>query len=173
MAERHGSSERLLSVNDVSRLLRYDPDSGALYWISRTAQRIRIGDRAGVIREGGYRQIRLFARWYKEHRLAWLLANGDWPEGEIDHINGVSGDNRLVNLRVASRTLNAQNIRQAHSTNLSCGLLGVTWCKKNKRWRASIFYLGKKRHLGYHASAEAAHEAYLKAKREHHAGCTI
>ena len=35
---------------------------------------------------------------YRAERVAWLLQTGEWPEGEIEHINGDHGDNRWANL---------------------------------------------------------------------------
>lgn len=45
------------------------------------------------------------------HRLAWLLFNGEWPEGEIDHINGDAADNRIKNLRdCRDSNINRRNV---------------------------------------------------------------
>lgn len=79
-------------------------------------------------RSRGYVDIRIDAKKYKAHRLAWLYVHGRWPEKLIDHINGVKTDNRLINLREASAAENAMN-------NPS---LGVYWCKRRRAWRAFI-----------------------------------
>jgi hypothetical protein len=51
------------------------------------------------------------AHEFLAHRLAWLMVNGDWPENEIDHINGNKCDNSIKNLRHVSRLQNARNIK--------------------------------------------------------------
>jgi hypothetical protein len=53
------------------------------------------------------------------------------------------------------------------------GLLGVHWSTQKNTWKAEIKTHGKKRHLGFFGDKHEAHQAYLKAKREIHAGCTI
>lgn len=81
-------------------------------------------------------------------------------------------DNRWQNLRAATRHLNMQNRRNPKRHSVS-GFLGVCWHAQRKKWLASIFVNGKQRSLGLHATPELAHEAYLKAKRILHPGCTI
>ena len=91
---------------------------------------------------------------------------------EIDHINGNRTDNRIANLRAVTRGGNMQNQRRAHASNTS-GLLGVYYKPKNKKWAAQIQANKKRMNLGLFKTAEEAHTAYLKAKRELHDTCTI
>lgn len=90
----------------------------------------------------------------------------------IDHINGIPNDNRIVNLRDVDASINRQNQRKAQSRSKS-GLLGVCWYKAGSKWQAEISVHGEKHHLGRFNSKEAAHTAYITAKRELHAGYTI
>lgn len=60
----------------------------------------------------GYRKVAGFGRSWAAHRIAWLLATGEWPRFEIDHINGVRWDNRLANLRDVPHHVNQLN--QSH-----------------------------------------------------------
>jgi hypothetical protein len=90
----------------------------------------------------------------------------------IDHRDTCRTNNRLANLRDATRSVNAQNLRAARSNNSSCGLLGVTW--NRGRWTAQISPPGGPRtYIGRFDTAEQAHAAYLDAKRRLHAGCTL
>src|SRR6185369_5842834 len=100
--------------------------------------------------------------------------HGEWPKHDIDHINGDIIDNRIANLRDVPRLLNMQNQRRAQAKNAT-GFLGVTQDKKRGTYHPKIRIPGEKnpRHLGTFRTAEAAHEAYLEAKRKLHAGCTI
>lgn len=97
---------------------------------------------------------------------------GDWPAGNIDHVNGSRSDNRWSNLRVGSQALNAQNLRGPRRDNM-IGLLGVSLDKRRGTYRAQIMVDGKSRHLGTFGDPQSAHQAYLKAKRTLHPGCTI
>ena len=43
------------------------------------------------------------------HNIVWYLCKGYWPTKEIDHINQITKDNRIENLRDVSRSENIQN----------------------------------------------------------------
>ena len=102
--------------------------------------------------------------------MLWIT--GAWPEHDVDHINGVRNDNRWSNLREVTRTVNIQNQRIAQTRNVA-GLLGVSFEKARNKYKAGIVAGGKYHNLGRFNTAEEAHAAYLKAKRELHEGCTI
>lgn len=159
-----------LTADELRSRLLYEQDTGLFKWIARATSRVPCGAMAGTINNEGYRAISINNRSYLAHRLAWLYVYGEWPMDQIDHINGVKTDNRISNLRNATRSTNCQNLRAAKSNN-KVGLLGVT--RDRGRFRAAIKDNGKQRFLGYFATAEAASAAYLLAKRECHAGCTI
>lgn len=107
---------------------------------------------------------------YVQHRLAWLYMHGRWPSGDIDHINGNRSDNRFSNLRDVATQTNSENRRCAQKNN-KAGLLGVT--KRRNGYEARIRVLGRLIYLGLYDTPERAHEVFLQAKRERHAGCTI
>ena len=136
----------------------------------RTAQRVKIGDVAGCLRNDGYTTIKIDGRIHRAHRLAWLHVHGEWPNDQLDHINGSRSDNRLANLRAASHSENQHNQRKPRSDNKS-GFLGVF--PYRGKFRAMIRIDGKQRSLGDFSTPEAAHEAYLKAKRALHPFGTI
>jgi hypothetical protein len=160
-----------LSFDESRRLFDYFPDTGE---IRRKVSmgRSRMGSLAGSKNSDGYLQIKVFYRTYKIHRLAWLMFYGKWPDGEIDHINGDRTDNRIVNLRDVPKSVNQQNQMKPQVTNTS-GYLGVSWHKKDCKWRVSIRVSGKPKHLGFFATPEEAHAAYVKAKRQFHKGNTL
>ena len=152
----------------LKEVLSYDKHSGDLFWTD-DAPRLVKGKKAGT-KSMGYFRIRYEGKFYKSHRVAWLLAHGNWPEGEIDHINGDKLDNRLCNLRDVSKSVNQQNLKQAKACN-KVGLLGVSI--KGNRFVAQIKINQKKLWLGTFVTATEAHEAYVKAKREIHIGGTL
>ncbi len=152
--------------------ISYDSETGVFCWaVGRPG--CSKGAIAGHINTEGYRVIKLGRNAFLAHRLAWFLVHGEWPSLPLDHINGVRDDNRLQNLRMADHSINMQNKRAAMSNNKSCGLLGVTWNKQHGRWQSKIMVRGVRHHVGLFDSAEDAHRAYLKKKRQLHEGCTI
>lgn len=151
--------------------ITYDPEAGTFVW-AVSAQGISAGKPAGSLSSYGYWIIKLGRKPYRAHRLAWFLTHGEWPVGEVDHIDGNPLNNRLANLRVVDRAGNSQNRRRAHRDHKSCGLQGVAWNKQHKRWQAKIMANKVRYHLGYFDDANAAHESYLAAKaRLHIGGC--
>ncbi|WP_217901293.1 HNH endonuclease signature motif containing protein [Rhodoferax sp. TH121] len=162
-----------LTAERLRELLHYDPETGVFTWAkARKGQKAPAGSVAGYLEKDGHWGICVVGRHYRAHRLAWLYVHGSWPANEIDHRNGIKTDNRITNLRDATRTVNAENLRQAKSNN-SCGLLGVYLHKSSGLWHARIKVGGKVTSLKYHGTKEAAHEVYIRAKRELHEGCTI
>ena len=120
---------------DALRALSYDPDSGIFAWRIRPCRNVFIGDRAGAKGDKGYIRIQIQGRVYMAHRLAWLCVHGRWPAQEIDHINGERDDNRIANLREATREINGQNMHGPKRGNRT-GYLGVG--KRRGRYRAQI-----------------------------------
>lgn len=159
---------------EVRGLLDYNPDTGVFTRRVATGGRYgaAVGSVAGTLSDGGYLMISVRSKQYRAHRLAWLYMTGEWPANEIDHRNGVRTDNRFNNLRDVTTQVNQQNRRVATKRS-STGLLGASWSKREGAYVARIWINGRYRSLGHFLTAEAAHRAYLQAKRSHHEGCTI
>jgi hypothetical protein len=91
------------------------------------------------------------------------------PALQVGHANGDPLDCRRANLVV--RTI-SQRIRRSRKrvTNLgrpcTSGFKGVSWLKRERRWRARILVEGRERHLGRFRDEIAAAEAYDEAARE-------
>ena len=109
-----------------------------------------------------YRRIQLDGRKYKAHRLAWLYLFGEWPKGQIDHINRNSLDNRIANLRDVSQSENQHN--RPEQANNTSGVKGVHWHKQKMRWQAAIRINGKLIHLGLFGTKEEAAYARFHAE---------
>ena len=158
-----------VSAEELRLLVHYSPDTGAFTWLVNRP-RVRVGSPAGCVGLRGYLCIKIRGRLYAAHRLAWLYMTGEWPSQTTDHINGVRTDNRFTNLRDVSASANAQNMRTPPVNNTT-GFLGVT--QRRGKFEAQIALLGSKLWLGAHATPEAAHEAYIEAKRNIHEGNTL
>lgn len=163
----------IIDPSRVRELFDYNPETGALLWKEKICRRIVPGVIAGRINHHGYWQVRINGRSYQAHRIAWAHVHGAWPLADIDHINGVKDDNRIANLRDVSRATNTENQRRARKDNKSTGVLGVTVHKPSGLFVAFITVARKQRNLGYFKTVEEASQAYLRAKRDMHAGCTI
>lgn len=150
-------AERQMPIERVREVLNYDPGTGEFTWRVTLSSRAVAGKAAGSP-VAGYRRVCIDGRAYRSHRLAWLLAHGSWPSGEIDHINGDKSDNRLANLRDVAH---AQNCANRKSPLGASGFRGVF--KRGVRWQAEIWISGKKTILGRFDTAEAASEAFLAA----------
>lgn len=161
-----------LTAQRLRELLHYDPETGVFTWAVSKRNGVIRGRPAGCVSARlGYVVIRLDGTLYYAHRLAWLYVHDTFPTMHIDHINGEPSDNRIVNLRDVSNAINRQNERRARVNNLSTGSLGVH--KSGTRFVSQISHEGKCTYIGIFKTKDAAHSAYLKAKRELHEGCTI
>lgn len=148
----------------------YDPETGL--FTHRKKRSIKEGTKAGCVNGVGYVVINVKKRLYAAHRLAWLYSYGEWPTFCIDHINGDRSDNRLRNLRDIPKAMNHQNLKTARADNKT-GLLGASLSKRRGHYIAQIVINKKSIHLGSYDSKEAAHLAYLSAKRELHPASTL
>lgn len=159
--------KKTLTQERLKGLLHYDPETGVFRWkVSRGSAKARTV--AGYVNEQGYLRMVIDRKWYLAHRLAWFYTHGVWPEFDIDHRNHITTDNRIVNLREATRSENCTNQVRAKSNNKS-GFLGVSKHKHTGYWCASIQLKGKRAGvIGYFNTPEEAHAAYLNAKRKLH-----
>lgn len=132
----------------LKELLSYDPETGVLTWMVTMARTAMAGNRAGGPSNGGYRSIRVEGKLYREHRIVWFIWFGEFPNGQIDHINGLRTDNRIENLRDVTHQENAKN-QKLKVTNTS-GITGVSWSKSDKVWRARINIDKKEINLGHY-----------------------
>lgn len=145
-------------------MFSYDPDTGRFTRLKGRQGHARAGDLAGRVEWTGQRGIKIMGKRYAEHRLAWLYVKGRLPVGEIDHINGNPGDNRIVNLRESSRSQNLHNTR-GHSDSI-VGLKGVSFDDRCvRKFYARIKIDGKVVNLGHFLTAEDAAAAYNDAAR--------
>jgi hypothetical protein len=160
-----------ITIDFVLNLLDYKEKTGELYWKKTVSSgrksrggNSRSGKLAGRVLTNGYRYIYSKGRWYLAHRLIFLIVNGKWPPGKIDHYS----KNKLNNKKIRPAT-NSQNcFNRGKSTNNTSGFKGVTWHAEGKKWRAQIAAYGQYKSLGLFKTKKAAHAAYCKAAKELH-----
>lgn len=129
------------SVERLKELLHYCPETGSITWAKKRFG-VKVGAEAGTWHKG-YRRIKIDGKLLLSHRVAFAIFHGKWPDDEVDHINRVKSDNRISNLRHASRSGNMIN------RTYPVGESGVTGVSRHKcGWQASIRIKGKSVHLG-------------------------
>jgi hypothetical protein len=168
------------SYDYVNSILRYDPETGILTWRERPREHFATvgvwkrwntrysGTEAGALREDRntfYRKINIDGRFYKAHRLAYLLFWGVWPKKDIDHVDGDGLNNRWDNLRDVSHEENHRNARK--KSNNTSGVNGVCWHKARKKWHTRIQVDGRNVCLGYFHTLEEAAAARLAANEQY------
>ncbi len=150
---------QLLTAEEARALFHYDELSGELIRRVTVASNARAGDAIRCKNAGGYRIVRAFGRLYRTSRVIWLMRTGDWPPDgfEIDHRDTDKGNERWLNLRLATPFDNCANVGlQARNTS---GFKGVYFNKLRGKWFAQITVRGQWHGLGYHLSPESAHAA--------------
>ena len=161
----------MIDAETLRAMLDYDLETGVFRWRVTLSNRAPAGTIAGARNGGGYMQIRVWGCIRAAHRLAWLYVHGVWPPEDVDHINRVRHDNRLANLRLASRSENLMNAKKRKGTGTT--LKGVTF--RGGRYIARIRVRREEKHLGCFATEQEAHGAYCAAAIKefgayHHAG---
>ena len=179
------SEKATLRPDRLAQVLRYEPDTGRLYWRERSAEdfpatfaRCRrkaaelaasfntkfAGRQALTANNGtGYRTGSVLGLPCLAHRVAYALHHGHWPEGQIDHMNGDRSDNRAENLRSVSHKENGRNVqRPAHNRS---GVIGVSWNRERGLWYASIQVDGRTKSLGRYARLSDAVAARKAAEQ--------
>lgn len=158
--------KNLPSASYLHECFDYNPLTGELHWKdrpdehfshlsgrgSRMWQNRFPGTLAGKLDSSGARQVVINHQAHLAHRIIWKFMTGDDPNGEIDHINRISGDNRWANLRLADRVTQGWN-KGARKDSL-IGKRGVQL--RNGRYGVRVRIDGKVRRLGSFATLEEA-----------------
>jgi len=176
-----------LTQEVLHEALDYDKELGVFTWkVDRPLNHFKnshakntymdrfAGKRAGYASKYGkrglyYLQIRIKGKIFLAHRLAWFYVNGVWPSEFLDHKDGDGLNNKWVNLREVTRTINGRNC--GLSLNNTSGVNGVYWNKANQKWVAEGHYtengVKKKKNLGSYTNLEdarIARECWQKEK---------
>jgi len=144
----------------IKKYLEYR--DGKLYWKNRAGTSAGInGKEAGGPDTYGYRRLRVNYTLLKAHRVIFFMHHGYWPK-YIDHINRVTDDNRIENLRECTASENGRNSYQLNKLGR-----GVNFHKQSGKYRAYLHFEYKYYHLGVFEKLEHAQEAARQARKEH------
>ena len=170
----------MITQKIIRQIIDYNQETGLAIWKKRPLHlcgSIRIkkafdskysGKQIGstsVNKDGkSYTITKIFGKCYSLHRIIWLYIHGQWPEDQIDHINGNGMDNRLINLRSVTAFENMKNTKMRSNSKSKC--TGVTWHKRQNKWRARINHEKKEIYLGHFDQLEDAIEARRKAEKQ-------
>lgn len=153
-----------LTAERARHVFSYQPIVGKLTWKNPTSTATPAGSAAGSTHSSGYVYVEIDGHRHLVHRLIWLLANGEWPVGNVVAINGDFTDLRLKNFKIETPT---ETSLRANKKISKSGQRGVYWEPHTSKFRAEI-----RRHyqiipLGRYDTIEEAKEAYLKGVRDY------
>lgn len=151
-------------TKDVLNFL-FDYKNGELIWKFTLGSKGKKGNPAGSIRLDGYKKVGISGKVYLIHRLIYMWHYGDSPE-YVDHINGNRLDNRIENLRAATKSQNCQN--QKTPVNNTSGIKNVSWNKRKKKWCVALKANLKDIHIGYFDDIELADLVAQEARDKYH-----
>lgn len=135
-----------IDIPTAKNRVAYNPETGLFHWLVSNRGHRRAGDLAGSANKRGYWFVKIDQVKYPAHRLAWALFYDVEPNGEIDHIDGDPSNNRILNLREATRQQNCQNLAAS----------GVRYEADRGKWLARASRDGKAVNLGrFDTEAEA------------------
>lgn len=175
-----------LTQEILNELLRYDPETGKLYWKVRDIKWFNLSSKhtpkhvcdkwnakhanqeALIVEKDGYRTGTILKKRVRAHRIIWCMVFGYYPKYDIDHIDRDRSNNKLLNLREATRSQNNQNMdRRIDNTS---GHKGVSWCKITQKWYAYINYNKKREILGHFTSIDDAIKVRKTREKELYEG---
>lgn len=164
-------------LTDLARLVTYDPETGVFTWLPRTRSMFlqacswrtwntRFAFKpAGRVDAAGYVAISFGGKKVKAHRLAYFMVHDECPE-LLDHINGLTADNRIENLRPANSSQN--NMNRAIGRRNKSGGKGVSWHKKSGKWQVHVRSGGLVHYCGLFVDIDAARSARQRKASELH-----
>lgn len=160
----------------VFRVISYDSNTGDIFRKLKDGTSIRIENSKRTDRWGcSYYLVSVCNKKFMVHRIAWLLHYGEWPDGQVDHVDGDGLNNKISNLRCVSNQLNAMN--QKMRSDNSSGFVGVRKHGLVDRWQARVVQNGSEIYLGLFKTKEEAIEARRIASikygfHENHGRCS-
>ena len=156
-------------------MIKLNKDNYIIYDDGRRVWSKNAGRFVGTVGTDGYWSCSIEGKKYKIHRLVWMKFRGEIPTHlEIDHINDIRDDNRLINLQLLTPSENCAKRRKY--LDKSSEFIGVCLEKSTEKmmayFRSKCFNGGKLKNLGrFNTAIEAAlfRDAFLiKNGFKHH-----
>lgn len=149
-------------------VLDYNAKTGVFRWKTpKLNSHMKKGDVAGCINNQGYQIIVINKKLYRAHRLAWFYVHGQWPT-QIDHVNNIRLDNKIVNLREATISQNCCNRKKINGKSIAKGVSRSSPRSRTNKYQATIKLGSERVHLGYFDNEEDASIAYVMASILNH-----
>ena len=150
----------------LKELVVWDNERRCLVWKEDLPYRHgKKGVVAGCKSSDDYWQIGLEGKRYRRGRIVWLYFKGSFPDGHIDHINGIKTDDRIENLRIATIGENNLNRRSAKSKRKYD--LPKWVMKHGDKYRAKVQY-GQHNFTVSCDTPEEAHRDAREFAQKHH-----
>lgn len=143
----------------------FDYDDGVLVWKINSGANKLAGKIAGWKHKNGYRCVKISRKEFKVHRIIFLMHYGYLPE-MVDHIDRNIENNRIENLRAATRSENGMN-QKIRSDN-SSGAKGVVWNDSCNKWAVTCQIKNKRMYFGVYEDLELASLVAEEARNKHH-----
>lgn len=126
----------------LTSLFELDAERGVLLR-QRSHRGYKRGEICGTAMKDGHLQTCVNHKRYLVHRIIYFMATGVDPGDRlVDHINGNPADNRLCNLRLATKAENCRHKTKLASVNRS-GYRNVSWSSTWNCWLVSVRRDGK------------------------------
>lgn len=151
-------------MDQKTALELFEYRDGVLFWQKSPRRGIRKGSMVGC-KTNKYVRIRLKNKTYYAHRIVYLMFHGHIPV-EVDHIDCDKLNNKVENLRAATRVENGANL-PLRKDNKS-GVKNVCWHKAANKWQVSVKANGKRHNFGLFDDLELAALVASEARDKYH-----
>lgn len=155
----------MLTQDRLNERLSYDPETGIFVW-KTTRKSCVAGTKAGCVMAKGYIAICVDYHHYLAHRLVFLWETGEFPNGQVDHIDQNRSNNKRNNLRIVLPFENSWNSKIGKYN--TSGIKGVSWSKSSNKWSVCLKVRNKKIHIGLFTDKEEAGKAAREARTRLH-----
>lgn len=117
-----------------------------------------------TLNNNGYLITRINKKYVLLHRYVLKLTSDD--KCCVDHINRNIFDNRIVNLRKVTSSINIINSKIM--SNNTSGYKGITWDKTRDKWKVSLSMNKHTYNIGRFDDLESAIKARREAEEKYH-----
>jgi hypothetical protein len=138
---------------ELPRKATVEYDENGTLILKRQLPKRKVGEKIGTTHKNGYSKALILSKMYGLHRLIFLYHYGYFPK-EVDHIDNNIQNNKIENLRDASKVQNCYNRRLG--TNNTSGVKGVSWSKVRNKWVAQLTVDGKLKRFGFYNDIDYA-----------------